>query len=255
MGELDRIKIELEKKKMTLKQLEGVYRTSTNTSQRSRVSKEIEAVKESIKNLRGKLVIYGFEHEFGEESEETTEVKEVKESILDEIKIPPFREESRDREIDAVVSYVLFFEENYLSILSEYYVKLDFNHSIKRDTFYPRFMEMKKILKEYNYELDVLNREEFNNIAHYRDKSVVYKIRQRYFLALDGYLKDLRNFLEILIDDYRTHGNIVLNPDDVLGFNEFEINHRLNGLTVIDSLNEIYTFTAEFIRFLGMPNL
>jgi len=255
MGELDRIKIELEKKKVTLKQLEGVYRTSMNTSQRSRVSKEIEAVKEAIKNLRGKLVIYGFEHEFGGEGEETIEVKEVKESILDEIKIPPFREESRDREIDAVVSYVLFFEENYLSILSEYYIKLDFNHSTKRDTFYPRFMEMKKILKEYNYELDVLNREEFNNIAHYRDKSVVYKIRQRYFLALDGYLKDLRNFLEILIDDYRTHGNIVLNPDDVLGFNEFEINHRLSGLTVIESLNEIYTFTAEFIRFLGMPNL
>jgi hypothetical protein len=255
MGELDRIKKELKRKKTTLKQLEGVYRTSTNVSQRSRVSKEIEAVKESIKNLRGKLVIYGFEHEFVEDGEETTDIKDVKTSILDEISVPPFRKESRDKEIDAVVSYIRFFEENYLSILSEYYIKLDFNHSIKRDTFYPRFMEIKKILKEYNYELDILSREEFNNIAFYRDKSVVYKIRQRYFIALDGYFKDLRNFLEILVDDYRTNGNIVLNPDDILGFSDFEANHRLNGITVIDSLNEIFIFTSEFLRFLGMPKL
>jgi len=253
MGELDNIKMEIERKKMTLKQLEGVYRTSSNVSQRSRVSREIEAVKESIKNLRGKLVIYGFEHEFFEEGEETTEGEEVKTSILDDISVPPFRKESKDKEIDAVVSYVGFFEENYLSILSEFYIKLDFNHSIKRDTFYSRFMEIKKILKEYNYELDILSREEFNNIAFYRDKSVVYKIRQRYFMALDGYFKDLRNFLAILVDDYRTNGNIVLNPDDVLGFSDFEANHRLNGISVVNSINEILTFTIEFLHFLGMP--
>jgi hypothetical protein len=246
-----KIKTELESKQRILKQLEGVYKTSRDGFQKKRVLKEIEEVKTTIKNLKGKLFIIGFENEL-EEDEEQERIQSI--SILESISVLPFRRDSRDREIDAVISYMEFYEDNYLSIFSEYYIKLDFNHSIRRDMFYPRFMEIKKILKEYNYELDILNREEYNSIAFYRDKSVIHKIRHRYLLSLDKYFKDLKGFLEILIDDYRTSGNIVLNPHGILSLSEFERNRRLDGYTVIDSLNEIYVFTVEFIRFLGMPN-
>jgi hypothetical protein len=251
MESRERIKSELESKERILKQLEGVYRTSHNSFQRKRVLKEIEAVKELIKNLKGKLIIRSFENDLVEEEEEEIHQNP---SILRFIEIPPYRSDSKDKEIDAIISYINFFEDNYLPTLSEYYIKLDFNHSIKRDMFYPRFMEIKKILKEYNYELDILNREEFNSIAFYRDKSVIHKIRHRYLIALDKYFKDLRNFLEVLIDDFKTRGNIILNPYDVLSLSEFETNRKLDRYTVIDSLVEIYRFTIEFIRYLGMPN-
>lgn len=258
MEEKEKIKSEIKSKEQILKQLKGVYKTSTDHLQKNRVLKEMEEVKQLINNLKGKLIIHDLENDlFKEEEEDEDEEEETEEafSILGAIEVPPYRNDSKDREIDAVISYMDFFEVNYLSILSEYYIKLDFNYSIKRDMFYPRFMEIKKILKEYNYELDILNREEFNSIAFYRDKSVIHKIRHRYLLTLDKYFKDLKNFLEVLIDDYKSDGNIILNPHDLLSLSEFEINRRLEGCSVIESLNEMFNFSVELIKFLNLPNL
>ena len=254
MEEKEKIKSEIKRKEQILKQLKGVYKTSTDHLQKKRVLKEIEEVKQLINNLRGKLIIHDLENGLFKEEEEEEETEEDF-SILGAIDVPPYRNDSKDREIDAIISYMDFFEVNYLSILSEYYIKLDFNHSIKRDMFYPGFMEIKKILKEYNYELDILNREEFNSIAFYRDKSVIHKIRHRYLLALDKYFKDLKNFLEVLIDDYKNDGNIILNPHDLLSLSEFEVNRRLDGCSVIESLNEMCNFSVELIKFLNLPNL
>ena len=116
-------------------------------------------------------------------------------------------------------------------------------------------MEIKKIINEYNYELEVLNREEYNNIAFYRDKSLVHKIKHRYLLALDKYFKELKGFLKILIDDNAEGGIIVLNSNDRLILGELEKNRKLDGYTVLDTILEMYDFSEEVIKFLSLPNL
>jgi hypothetical protein len=286
MQESEQLRHELESKTQVLKQLEGVYKTSTSLFQKKRVLQEIKHVRDLIQNLRGRLLISVdeedeefFDYEaFGSKGEtsgskgaetesrgsevpaegagegaERTTPKEF--SLLGYIPVTRHREDSRDREIDIVVSYVDFFEKNYLPLLSDYYIKFNFSHSIKRDTFYPRHMEIKKVLKEYNHELDVLNREEFDSIAHYRDKSVVHKVRHRYLLLLDRYYKDLRDFLETVVDDIRTGGSLVLNPHDPVNLSEFEDNRRLDGLSVAEVLEEMRTFSDEFTRFLSLPDI
>jgi hypothetical protein len=285
MQESDQLRHELESKTLVLKQLEGVYKTSSSVFQKKRVLREINHVKNLIQNLRGKLLISVAEEdeEFfdyeafgskssGSESDRSDDfgsskavLEEIAEnplrtapkgySLLGYIPITRHREDSRDREIDVVVSYVDFFEKNYLPLLSDYYIKFNFSHSIKRDTFYPRHMEIKKVLKEYNYELDVLNREEFDSIAHYRDKSVIHKVRHRYLLLLDKYFKDLRDFLETVFDDIKTGGNMVLNPHDPVNLSEFEDNRRLDGVSVSEILEEMRTFSDEFTRFLSLPDI
>jgi hypothetical protein len=139
--------------------------------------------------------------------------------------------------------------------LSEYYIKLDFNSSMKRDTYYPRYMEIKKLLKEYTYEIEVRSKQEYDTIASYRDKTNVYKIRQRYLLSLDSYYKDLKGFTETLISDYMSGGSIIMNPLDKISLSEFEKDRRLDGYTVVDALSEMYTFCNEFSRFLGIPQM
>jgi hypothetical protein len=278
MQESEMLRLELESKKRVLKQLEGVYKTSRSLFQRRRVLQEIENVKNLIKNLNGKLLICCSEEDeenavlenpvlenavlenfvfqgFSPQGSSLPRAAQRGYSLLSFIPVFRYREDSRDREIDAVVSYVDFFEKNYLPLLSDYYIKLDFSHSIKRDTFYPRHMEIKKVLKEYDYELDVLNREEFNSIAHYRDKSVIHKVRHRYLLLLDRYIKDLRDFLETLVDDLRTGGNIILNPQDQVNLSEFQDNRRLDGLSISEILEEMRTFSDEFTRFLSLPDI
>jgi hypothetical protein len=243
---------ELLNNKKVLKQLEGVYKTSADALQKKRVAKDINVIKKKVKSLEGKLVVLGIENEVIEE--EYTEIGDDYD-ILGSIAVNKVREDSKDREIDAFTSYINFFEKNYLSILSEYYIKLDFNHSGKRDEFYPKFMEIKKIINEYNYELEVLNREEYNSIAFYRDKSLVHKIKHRYLLALDKYFKELKSFLKILIDDNAGGGIIVLNSNDRLILDELERNRKLDGYTVLDTIIEMYEFSEEIIKFLSLPDI
>jgi hypothetical protein len=265
MQESEQLRQELESKTQVLKQLEGVYKTSTSLFQKKRVLREINNVKSLIQNLKGRLLMSGSdEEEFLGFSDFAAPVAAAPGeprfvqhaySLLGYIPVSRHRDDSRDREIDAIVSYGVFFEKNYLPLLSDYYIKLNFSHSIKRDTFYPRHMEIKKALKEYNYELDILNREEFDSIAHYRDKSVIHKVRHRYLLLLDRYFKDLRDFLDGVLDDLRTGGTIVLNPYEKVNLSEFEDNRRLDGLSVAEILEEMRAFSGEFTRFLSMPDI
>ena len=250
MEESRRLQDELLSSKKVLKQLEGVYSTSTDMNQKKRVAKDINELKRKVKSLEGQLIVLGIENEIIEE-EETSIADDYE--ILNMIPVNKVREDSKDREMDAVISYLDFFEKNYLSILSEFYIKLDFNHSGKRDEFYPKYMEIKKITNEYNYELDVLNREEYNSIAFYRDKSLVHKIKHRYLLALNKYFKELSGFLKILIDDNAEGGIIVLNSNDRLFLDDLEKNRKLDGYTVMDTIIEMYEFSEEVIKFLSLP--
>ena len=243
---------EIEDKKLFLKQLEGVYKTSINSVQKKRVLREVRDIKISLRKLKTVLDLYrGIEGA----GEAPLDEEERVFSILSMIKVLKFSEFSRDKEMVAIISYADFFEKNYLPILSEYYIKLDYNSSLKRDTFYSRYMEIKKLLKEYNYEIEVHTRTEYDSIASYKDKSNVYKIRQRYLLSLDAYFKNLKSFTETLIGNYMSGGSIIMNPLDKISLSEFENDRRLDGYTVIDALSEMYTFYNEFTRFLGMPKI
>ena len=242
---------ELEKKTRVLKQLEGVYKTSTSITQKQRVYKDLQNLKKVLKDLRHRSETLGMEKtdEGGGESRSGTS------SILSKINITKYKKESKDREINAVVSYMNFFETNYLPILSAHYIKLDYSHSGKRDTFYPKFMEIMHLLKQYDYEEELRQKKEFNSSTLYKDKSVIQKGRQRYLFALDSFFKDMWGFLKIVVDDNKAGGTILMNPEDVVYLEEFEKNKRLNNYSVIKALKEIYTFSEEFIKFLAMPEL
>jgi len=252
MSKVNKAQNELESKMLILKQLEGVYNTSTDLDQRKRVARDIRDVKRSISNLQSILSLqqkYGLiqvQHEL--ESDEAFK-------LLSRIMVAKFINDSRDTEMDALVSYVDFYEKNYLPVLSEYYVKLDYNNSMKRDVFYPRYMEMKRMLNEYMYEVEVQIREEFTSIAVYKDKSMVYKLRQQYLMGLDKYYRDLRAFLDELLNDHTSGGSTVLNPLDFVSMSEFEIDRKMDGYTVINALLEIQTYSDEIIRFLAIPNM
>jgi hypothetical protein len=242
----------LEKKALILKQLEGVYKTSTSLVQKKRVLKEIQKIKGVIKQLQRRYESYKDDSDREGVDRETA----ISPSILGRIPVRPYQKDSKDREMDAVVSYMRYFEHNYLPLLSEYYMKLDYSHSGKRDIFYPRFMEIMHLLKQYDYE----DRSVHGGIMGYgrsssSDKKVARKGRQRYLFALDGFFKDLRGFIRILIEDYNKDGTFLLNPDDSIRLDDFEENKALNDYTVVEALEEIYVFTEEFIGFLGMPEI
>jgi hypothetical protein len=253
MDDMKGMRQEMEQRTRILKQLEGVYRTSTSVTQRRRVLKEIQEIKRVIKDLQKRFESAGM----NPDTEGGDDMRGTGLSILGRIPVRPFRTGSKDREMDTVVSYMKFFENNYLPILSDYYIKLDYSHSGKRDTFYPGFMEAMHLLKQYEYEKDSAsdNERQYDWLTLARDKTIVRKGRQRYLFGLDSYFKDLRSFIKLLVDDSRTEGAILLNPEDRIDLGEFEENRTLNNYTVEEAIQEIYAFVEEFIGFLAMPEL
>lgn len=242
----------LDQKTRILKQLEGVYKTSTSITQKRRVLKEIQGIKRVIERLQSMYDSDSHNRPRDGADRETAQSS----SILDRIPVRPYKKDSHDREMNTIVSYMHYFENNYLPLLSEYYMKVDYSHSGKRDTFYPKFMEIMHLLKQYDYE----DRSVHGGITGYGrssspDKKVVRKGRQRYLFALDGFFKDLRGFVMILIEDYNKEGTFLVNPDDSIRLDNFEENKALNDYTVVEALEEIYVFAEEFVGFLGMPEI
>jgi len=253
MGNGKSIKGELEQKARILKQLEGVYKTSPSIAQKKRVLKEIKEIKGAIKDLQQRYGSKGMELQNDGRYDQGV----ARTTILGRIAVRPFKKNSRDREMDTVVSYMNFFENNYLPVLSEYYVKLDYSHSGKRDIYYPRFMEIMHLLKQYDYEESAASGSERARdwVTPAKERSVIQKVRQRYLFALDGFFKDMKKFIKMLIEDGGAEATILLNPDDRISLDDFEENLTLNNYTVIEALGEIYAFAEEFIRFLGMPEI
>ena len=246
----------LDQKTRVLKQLEGVFKTSTDLAQKKRVWKEIQEIKEVIKKLQRSYDSSGGGIRGIEGKTKPPQDASSGPTLLGGIPVKPYKKDSRDREMDTIVSYMHYFENNYLPLLSEYYMKLDYSHSGKRDTFYPRFMEIMHLLKQYDFE----DRSVHGGIMGYpqssrSDKSAVNKGRQRYLFALDGFFKDLRTFVRTLITDYNKGGTVLLNPDDGVRLDDFEENRVLNDYTVVQALEEVYLFSEEFVRFLGMPEI
>ena len=100
---------ELLNDKKVLKQLEGVYNTSSDALQKKRVAKDINVMKKKIKSLEGKMVVLGVENEIIEE--EDTGIGDDYD-ILSSIAVNRVREDSKDREIDAITSYIYQFSAN-----------------------------------------------------------------------------------------------------------------------------------------------
>ncbi len=250
MDDVNIVKSELEEKLKALSQLEGVYRTTSDPAQKKRVAKEIQKVKRVISVLEESLRIAG--HSLGKMGKKDGE-RDYRPGLLSRIPVVKYREDSRDREIDVITSYMRFFENECLPMLSEYYIKLDYNHSLTRDTFYPRFMEIKKILEEYDYELDIFTREEYHNIAFYKDKSVLLKIKYRLMTALSEYFRDLSRFLKLLIDDMKVDGTVVLNPDEVIEISPYIEYRHFDKYFVRDVIEEIFIFCEEFLGYLRVP--
>ncbi|GEM_PF-1241844 len=250
MDDKKTVKRELEKKVLVLRQLEGVYKTTTDTLQKKRVSGEIRKLKMSIKELQESLPAAKVsEPASGEEDTNRNGFPLFSSGDAGE------KETIRDAEIKRINAYARFLENNYLPLMSEYYLKIDFNYALQRDSFYPRYMDLKKYLKEYEQEVESQDKEARPEMPLKKDKSAVHKARQRYLLALDKILKDLRAFLAILLDDLAGDGIIVLEPDDTISIGNFDCERKLEGCKVRNALKEMHEFVDEFTRYINIPNL
>lgn len=256
-----------ERLKGIIKKLEGVYKITVDPKQRERVKKELARLKQELKKVEGES------EEVLTEEEEVEEIKKISaEEIQEEassIEISPEERESfpllskvpvekihpisDDPEIDMAAAYLKKFEDELWGALSDFHLKLDYNHSRERDKFYDHLENCARLLKDY---INILEELSHTDSEKYKERLRLMKVKvgRAFLIAATEFMKEMNDFVNYLIKDYSNKGNIVLNPEDTIRFSKLEGEDKeLDGMSVMDALKYVSQFTGEFVEKIKIP--
>lgn len=237
-----------------IRQFESVYRSSSDPYQLDRVGKELKRLKKYREKLESFHVI---------DSEELVEPQ-----LQDELEdfsylrnlIEQDKKDEDDPELDLLgkellrfLLYLNFFEKELLTFLSEKRLKLDFKHSIERDSFYHRFSSISRRLKDFKEDAARIDSFEGTHEKEMRQRS--FKKRRNLFLDGDRFFRSLVKFSKDLIEDLQEDGLKCLNGNEVMEFDKLEGNKYLEGVKVRDALVKLGDFCREVVLYLNIPQV
>ncbi len=250
---------ELKALNRTIRQFESVYKSTKDLSQRDRVINELK----KLKTYRDKLETF---HEFDpSDLEEPVEVDEWEglsymKTILEKIgkkskgKKESYEDSFGDRELYYLYLYLNFFEEEFLTILSETKLKLDFKHSLERDSFYHRFENLRRLFENVNEDSSTVDM--YAGQKHEEDmRKRSFKKKRNVIIEADKFLRSVARFSAGLVMDIEGGGLICLNADDTLHFDRIEGDRFFEGRKVHRALVELKAFAWEVIEFLNVPRI
>ena len=250
---------ELKTLNRTIRQFESVFKSTKDPSQRARVTEELR----KLKTYREKLQSF---HEFDfnaleepvdvDEWEGLTYLKIILERAgkKSKSKKESYDDSFGDRELSYLFLYLNFFEEEFLTILSETKLKLDFKHSLERDSFYHRFENLRRLFDNVHEDSSTVDL--YSGQQHEEDmRKRSFKKKRNMIVEADRFMRSVAGFSEVLVTDIEAGGLICLNADDTLRFDKLEGKRFFESKTVHEALKELKRFTREVIDFLNVPQI
>jgi hypothetical protein len=250
---------ELKSLNRAIRQFESVFKSTKDPSQRARVTEELK----KLKTYRDKLQTF---HEFDDSvMEEQAAVDEWEgltylKTILERIgkkskeKKESYDDVFDDRELYYLHLYLNFFEEDFLTILSETKLKLDFKHSLERDSFYHRFENLRRLFDNVHEDSSTVGL--YTGQQHEEDmRKRSFKKKRNVIVEADKFLRSVIHFSSTLVTDIEAGGLICLNADDTLHFDRIEGKRFFEGRKVHEALVELQAFAKEVIEFLNVPQI
>lgn len=245
---------ELKRLNLAIRQFESVFKTTKDPAQRERVGRELA----QLRKYRDKLESF---HEIDPtEVEETPTVDETEGlAYLKRILAvggagSESLEADPDREIRHLVLYLHFFEKEFLVLLSETKLKLDFKHSLERDSYYHRFESLRRLFDDLRD--DAARMDEYFTQRHEEDmRKRSFKKKHNVVLETDKFFRSLIDFTGFLTDDIRAGGSTCLNAGDNLHFTRMEGQRYLAGFTVAKALAQLAEFSQEVVSYLNVPQI
>ena len=254
-----------EKIRLLSRQLEMVLKTSGNSEQKKRVSQQLANLKkdrirldegsfgeDDVRRYLGDVSL-----DKGEDDDEEEDDAGVSRfSLLSAVEIQPASSECTEQEVNEIASFLRHFEREYLSVLGNYQLKLDFNHAQKRDTFFNLYGAIQHSLKSY---LDIVHDIAGGRVASGDHADSLRQMKRKLFMDLimktSDFVRGLHDFLSLLMSDYQNGGNLVLNPEQVLAFDALHGHRELDGMQIAEGIERIRLFLEEFSEYLNVPGL
>ncbi len=243
---------DLAKLERVIGQYELVLRTAVDSAQRGRVLDKLKSLRAYRERLLRTFELA--EPAEAEEPESSADPYERYAYLALARSLCGPEDPEGDRETAALTTYFTCFGAEFLVLLSERQLKLDFKYSLDRDAFYRRYQELdrkladlrEEILKAERGEHRPELREEAHKRAFKMQRSVVVEAH-RFFKAVAGFAGDL-------IEDIETEGFKCLNGKATVRFEAVEGRRHLAGVRVLDALKQMRGYAAEVVDFLNVPD-
>ncbi|MDR2733793.1 MAG: hypothetical protein LBC99_04000 [Spirochaetota bacterium] len=247
------------------RQFELVLRTTKDPNQKKRVSVQLGQLQRNLAALEiGELsdeqvrrLLRGQTQTPQQEEESSQEDRKdwtERFPLLAQISIQNASEEPGAQEINAIHSYFQHFENEYLPVLGSHQLKLDFSHSQRRDVYFNNFSSLQLAIKGYFQDLiDVSHSRIMQNDQADRMRQIRRKTYMDLIMKCGEFVSNMYNFLGNLLSDCQAGGNLILNPDDTIKFDEIHGERELNNFTMLQGVERIYLFLGEFAEYLNVP--
>ena len=121
-------------------------------------------------------------------------------------------EDYQDREVYQLALYLAYFEGEFLALLSETRLKLDFKHSLERDSFYHRFENLRRLLDDLREDSSRMEESPGPEARGGDADAQLQEEPQSSSWKSDKFFRDLLRFAGGLAEDIGASGSICLNP-------------------------------------------
>ncbi len=152
--------------------------------------------------------------------------------------------------VRSLFAYMFYFEKEILCLFSEKKMKLDFTHSIERDSFYNKFNHVNRKMEDFIKESERINNTNLKDDYEFDTKLRKQKMQQILYIEIDKFFVNLNMFLEEILEDIDSSGYVCLNNADIL---HFDTKTDLSGLVIRDAVVLVQEFISEVVKFLNIP--
>lgn len=243
----------------TKRKFELVYSSTNDAVKKDQMMNGANQVERDLKKLRAglfgadDLARYSIQIEDLQNNRTDQLRKDLSDyKILRNIPTVKLNQFSTNLEINTIWSYLLFFETEYLGLLSEQNLKLDYGHAYQRDQFFTTFNETVRFLQRYG---DLLEQIDSAGNKDYKERLVSIQSKQyRDVIIRTGkFLNSVEEFIEDILNADKKDERVLLEPD-----REVTISgdgSSLNGVTAIAAIHDLKDFIEEFIDFIKIPEI
>lgn len=251
-----------ERIEQTRKKLLLVYKTTKDDTKKFELETTFRQIDKDLQKLdlgqfdEKDLVRYGISSQDLEMAfEEKLHERHTVYKILNNIRIQAVTSNTRNEEINAIWSYLLFFGDEYLGLLSEQNLKLDYGHAYQRDQFYTLYNDTVKLVKEYGEISDQIAHAELSGNKEYRTRLIHLQNKQYrdVILRVGKFLRSLQAFIQSIFTSEEAGNKALLEPEAIVQIEGTD--SSLNGVTARRALQDMARYVEEFLDYIKIPDI
>ncbi|MCB1158521.1 MAG: hypothetical protein H7A25_23275 [Leptospiraceae bacterium] len=260
--------IEIQKYQRLINLLETIQQKSKRDNQKERARLYIEKYKKRILEISPDGIPQNIHYstyataekekhkKAGEENSNGEGKAEIeKRNPLENLVVMKLTPHCNDSEINLIATLLNRMEMEYLPVLGDSHISLDFTHATERDNLIKSIENIRrnmKVLTETIEEYALCDKQDFKEqLGRMKNK------QSRLFMseAVEVF-QEFKTFIHKILDDNEsTGGTVIQNIDEEVHFNpRFDRATILEGRTVGYCLEEFYEFTKSAIQNINLPN-